>query len=1185
MSFVHLHNHTEYSLLDGANRIPDLVARTRDLGMDALAITDHGVMFGVMEFYLTCTEMGVRPIIGMEAYVAPNGHLKKSGREENETYHQLLLAKDIEGYRNLCKLATIAAIEGYYYKPRIDHDLLRQYSKGLIGTSTCLGSEICQQLLHGDYDRAQYLAGMYSEIFGPGNYFIELQDHRLPEQARIREPLLKIARELKLPTVATNDAHYLCRHDHDAHDVLLCIQTGKLLKDEGRMRFGTREFYIKSEQEMSELFRDVPEALENTAMVADMCRVELGKQRANMPDPDVPEGMSPREYLRHLATEALGKKLVNPDERALQRLDYELGVIEETGFESYFLLVREFAEYTRSKNIYFGVRGSAAGSLVSYLIGITDVDPIEYGLTFERFLNPERVSMPDIDMDFEDARRDELIKYVTDKYGTEHVAQIITFGTLGAKAAIKDCGRVMGYSPQETDRICRTIPNAPGMTLQNALEASPEFRELVQNESKVRQLVDVARSVEGMARHTGVHAAGIVISKEPLVDHIPLFRGTDGQRVTAFEMSILEKIGLLKMDFLGLSNLTVLSKTVAHLRARYGDRLGDKVSRPKGDKATKDALADPRLRSYIETILSQGINAIPLDDKKTYDMLSRGDTVGVFQLESGGMRRYIVELRPQSVRELAAMVALYRPGPMDHIPQFIHTKFGRQKAVYLDERMRPILEETYGVIVYQDQVMQLVQALAGFTLGKADVLRRAMGKKIKTVMDSMRVEFVQGCEANQVDKKVAEEVWELLVPFARYAFNKAHAVCYTILAYQTAFLKANFPTEYMASLLSVYRTKEERVVAFIEECRRQKIAVLKPDINRSEVDFSLEGTAIRFGLAAIKGVGDGFVEALLGERRDRGPFAHLFEFAERMRPHGLNRTSLEALVKAGAFDSIDANRRKLLDVVDGALAFADQAQKSRRAGQESLFGEAGGQDFLEPYPDIPEVEPWSRAENLAFEKEVMGIYVSDHPLRGYERAVQTLATHPCVSVHESEDNTRVKLAGVIAGIRYLTSKRDGQRRAYVTLEDFSGQVQVVAFPKTLAKFEPELVRDRVVTISGTVTHFERQNGEKLVEVRMEDIAPVDPNLCMDIRADGARGPMVKLVLDRATERQIGLLIQAVKSHPGAYEAVIQVQPEDQFLPIYLPCLVDPKNGFAKAVQEAVPGAKVEILSSADEDEG
>ncbi|HVL39360.1 MAG TPA: DNA polymerase III subunit alpha, partial [Fimbriimonadaceae bacterium] len=946
-SFAHLHNHTEYSLLDGANRIPDMVARAAELGMDSLAITDHGVMFGVMEFYMECVKAGVKPILGMEAYVAPNGYQKKSGREENETYHLLLLAKDLEGYRNLCKLATIAALEGYYYKPRIDHDLLRAHSTGLIGTSACLGSEVCQALLKGKYDQAQYLSGMYAEIFGEGNFFIELQDHRLKEQAQIRPELLQIARELKLPTLATNDAHYLCKTDHKPHDVLLCIQTGSLVDDAKRMRFETEEFYLKSPEEMAELFPDVPEALENSLRIAEMCNVELGKQRAPMPDPDLPEGETPTSFLRKVATEQLEKRIRNVDERALERLNYELDVIEKTGFESYFLLVREFANFTRESGIYFGVRGSAAGSLVSYCLGITDIDPLEYDLTFERFLNIERIAMPDIDMDFEDARRDEVIRYVTEKYGKDHVAQIVTFGTLGAKAAIKDCGRVQGYSPQETDKICKTIPNLPNMTIKRALKESAEFRGLYENDPRTRDLVEIAKSVEGISRHSGVHAAGVVISKDPLMEHIPLYRGNDEQPITAFEMGILEKIGLLKMDFLGLSNLTVLAKAVENIKTVHG--------------------------------LEVDVSKLPLDDSKTYEMLGRGDTVGVFQLESGGMTRYVAQLKPESVRELAAMVALYRPGPMEHIPRFIDNKFGRAKPEFLDERMRPILEETYGIIVYQDQVLKLVQALGGFTLGKADILRRAMGKKDAKAMASMQGEFKAGCTERGISEEVADKVWDMLLPFAGYAFNKAHAVCYAMIAYQTAWLKANYPVEYMAALLAVYRSKEDRVTAFIEECRRQKIQVLQPDVNESLVDFSIELTgsagvspakgaaretpalpvkaSIRFGLAAIKGVGEGIVESIIQDRKAEGPYRHLFEFAERTKPFWLNRTALEALVKAGALDSIDPNRKKLLAMVDAAISFADSSNRSRLAGQDSLFGGDSPENNMPSYPQLPDEEP------------------------------------------------------------------------------------------------------------------------------------------------------------------------------------------------------------------------------------
>lgn len=1188
MSFVHLHNHTEYSLLDGANRIPEMVSRCKELGMEALAISDHGVMFGVMEFSMECQKQGVKPIIGVEAYVAPNGHQKKDGKEENETFHLLLLAKDLEGYRNLCKLSTIAALSGYYYKPRIDHDLLRQYSKGLIGTSTCLGSEINQELLRGNYDKAQYLAGMYSEIFGEGNYFIELQDHGLPEQKQTNEGLLKIAKELKLPLICTNDAHYLCRTDATPHDVLLCIQTGSLVADAKRMKFQTEEFYLKSPEEMRGLFPGHDEAIENTLRVAEMCNVELGKQHAHMPDPDLPEGETPVSYLRKLSRENLAKRVRNADENALQRLDYELDVIEKTGFASYFLLVKEFAQFTRDQGIYFGVRGSAAGSLVSYCLGITDIDPLEYDLTFERFLNIERISMPDVDMDFEDARRDEVIKWVTEKYGSDHVAQIVTFGTLGAKAAIKDCGRVQGYTPQDTDRICKTIPNLPGMTIDKALKESAEFRQMVEGEPRVKALVDIAKSVEGISRHCGVHAAGVVISKEPLVDHIPLYRGNEGQAITAFEMGILEKIGLLKMDFLGLSNLTVLARAVDHIK---------------------------RLRGIDIDILK-----IPLDDQLTFDLLGRGETVGVFQLESGGMTRYVKELKPQSVRELAAMVALYRPGPMEHIPRFIDTKFGRVQAEYVDERMRPILEETYGIIVYQDQVLKLVQALAGFTLGKADVLRRAMGKKDKKAMDQMQAEFMKGTAEHGISKEVANKIWELLLPFAGYAFNKAHSVCYAMLAYQTAYLKANYPVEYMAALMAAYRSKEERVVSCIEECRRMKIPVLMPDVNASDMDFSIAGyratedqeirsaglntqdsrlvkekkqktqdklASIRFGLAAIKGVGEGCAEAIINERHENGPYTHLFEFAQRTKPCGVNRTALEALIKAGALDSIDKNRRKLLNVLEGALQFAELTLKDRLAGQVSLFGGDEADSGMPSYPMLPDCEPFDRREILAMEKEVMGIYVSDHPLRGYEALLHRSASNTCVSVAEMEEGKSVKLAGVIASIRTTITKSRGEKMATMVLEDFSGQAGVTVFPATYSKFQEFLSKDSVVKVSGVVMHRERpgNGGEKTIEIRMEDISPLEPVLDLNAHRSSDSPGVVLIEVYKATKSQLEKLADVLRQHRGEYEVQLQIMPAEDNPPLPLSFTVQPSAIFKQSVEKALSHAKVEVFGVDVEETG
>lgn len=1129
--------------------------------MTSLAISDHGVMFGVMEFYLECKKADIKPILGVEAYVAPQGIGQKKGDGEKNAYHLLLLARNIEGYRNLCKLSTIAALEGYYYKPRVDHEILRAHSKGVIATSACLGSEVCQELLRGNYKQAKYIAGMYAEMFGEDNFFIELQDHRLPEQARITPDLVNIARELKLPLLATNDAHYLCKGDAKPHDVLLCIQTGSLVADEKRFKFGTDEFYLKSKEEMSVLFQEWPEALENTSWIAERCNVELDKRRAPMPEPQVPEGIDSFDYLRSLAQKGLQDRMKVP-EASLNRLEYELQVIEKTGFGDYFLLVREFAQEARRKGIQFGVRGSAAGSLVSYCVGITDVDPIEYGLTFERFLNPERISMPDVDMDFEDARRDEIIQYVTERFGRDRVAQIVTFGTLGAKAAIKDCGRVQGYSPQETDRLTKTIPTLPGWNLKKAYDEISEFHQMVDADPRISDLFETAKSVEGIARNSGVHAAGVVISRDPLVDYIPLYRGNDGQAITAFEMGILEKIGMLKMDFLGLSNLTVLARCV------------ENIWKVKG--------------------LDVDIKTIPEDDAKTFDMLARGETIGVFQLEGGGMTRWVQQLRPSTIRELAAMIALYRPGPMEHIPRFIDTKFGRQKPEYLDARMKPILEETYGIIVYQDQVMQLVQAIAGFTLGKADVLRRAMGKKDAKAMASMKVEFTDGTKAAGISNEVAEQVWQLLLPFAGYAFNKAHAVCYAILSYQTGYLKANFPVEYMAALMSVYLSKEDRVISCIEECRRQKIPVLPADINASMGDFNIESLdakgpmaanskgkrstathGIRFGLIAIKGVGEGIVEAIVQDRNANDPYRHLYEFCERTKPFGMNRTALEALIRAGAMDSIDPNRKKLLNYVDGALQFAEQQNRQRLAGQADLFGGGDSGPNRTAYPPLPECEMASRGENLAMEKEVMGVYVSDHPLRGHERTISQNSTFTCAAALELDDGAPVKLAGVLAKVKPIVTRNGGKKMASVVLEDFSGQIGAIAFSAVFEKLRDVLVKDTVVQMSGYVIHQEMR-GEKSVEVRIEDIKPLEESLLV-LEAHSTAPGTVVIKIWRATERQMYMLRKLIDEHPGDYEVKIRLMPDGECEPFSITKHVNPTNILLESVQNILTRCEVELV--------
>ncbi|MDX2066530.1 MAG: DNA polymerase III subunit alpha [Fimbriimonadaceae bacterium] len=1145
--FCHLHNHTEYSLLDGANRIPDLVARAKQLGMPALAITDHGAMFGAVEFYNECKSQGIKPILGVEAYVAPQGIHQKKGDGEKSSYHMVLLAKNLEGYRNLCHLTSIAALQGFYHKPRIDHDLIRQYSGGLIATSACMSSEICVAILNGRLDEANYLAGMYKEIFGDGNFYIELMDHGLPRQAELNEKLAVIAQQNGLPMVVTNDAHYLCQEHHDPHDTLLCIQTGKLKNNPDRMRFERNEWYLKTQAEMAALFPDHGEALENTMRIAEQCQVELEKRSAPMPTPEVPDGMDSFAYLTQLAEQGLREKAKDP-EASLERLQYELDVIKTTGFGDYFLIVREFAQEAKRKGIYHGVRGSAAGSMVSYCIGITDVDPVEYGLTFERFLNPERVSMPDVDMDFEDARRDEIVQYVVDRFGSDRVAQIITFGTLGAKAAIKDCGRVLGYEPRETERLTKMIPQIPGMTLSKAYKEIAEFRATVDGEVRSRELYEKALQIEGFRRNSGVHAAGLVISQEPLMDYIPLTRGNDGQVVTAYEMGILEKLKMLKVDFLGLSNLTVIARCVANVAQTRGETI------------------DP-------LTLEDG-------DPEAYAILARGETVGIFQMESAGMTRWVMQLKPQNVRELAAMIALYRPGPMDHIPQYIATKRGKQAPDILHPLMEPVLRETYGVIVYQDQVMQIVQAVAGFTLGKADVLRRAMGKKSASALASLKPEFYSGAKERGVSEEVAERIWQRLEPFAGYAFNKAHAVCYSILSYRTAYLKAHYPTEYMAALLSAFLSNESKVTTFIEECRRMKIAVVQPDINRSQGDFSVEagkkGNAIRFGLVAIKGVGESLVQGILKEREENGPFTHLYEFAERTKGLGMNRTALDALIKAGAFDSIDKNRKRLLDHLEGALHFGDIRLRERLNGQESLFGGGGEESSAQvTYPDLPHVEPPGRTDILRWEKDVMGLYISDHPLRGMERTLRAATDHTCLSAQDAADGTGVRLAGVIAKLAVRTTKKDGKKMASLVLEDFSGQIACTAFPAAYQKFEKVLVKDAVVVIDGAITYPDRP-GDRTIELRVDRVTALDPVAQVDGATNDATG-FIRIQVQRATQRQIRQLRELLESAPGEFPCEVEIMQGDFSIPIPFPFAVDPSPDLVQSIQRNLAKSRVEVI--------
>ncbi|CUU02140.1 DNA polymerase-3 subunit alpha [Armatimonadetes bacterium GBS] len=1162
--FVHLHLHTEYSLLDGATRIPELVRRVAEYEMPAVALTDHGVLYGAIDFYNECQEAGIKPIIGCELYVAPRSIDQRTKQDQN-SFHLLTLAKDETGYRNLLKLSTIAHLEGFYYKPRVDKTILRQYAEGLIATSSCLAGEIPQALLQGDYERARQLTQEYIEIFGHENFYIELQDHGLAEQKRVNEGLLKLAQEFKLPLLVTNDAHYLTREDAEIHDVLLCVQTNTHIGDPKRLRFETQEFYVKSPQEMATLFRDHPEALANTLVVADRCNLKLEFGRVQLPTPDLPPGKTAIEHLRDLAYEALPKLVPNYNETHLQRLEYELSVIDQTGFAPYFLIVRDFAQFARQQGIYFGVRGSAAGSFVSFCIGITDIDPIEYDLTFERFLNPERVQMPDIDMDFEDARRDLVIQYVRQKYGEERVAQIITFGTLAAKAALRDVGRALNYPPAQIDRLAKMLPTAPGMTIDKALQTIPEFKREYEQDPQVRRLVDTARRLEGITRNASVHAAGVVISKDPLVEHVPLARSADGEPVTQYHMGALEKIGLLKMDFLGLSNLSVLAQTVENIRRTTGQTID--------------------------------VRNLPLDDAKTYEMLGRGETTGVFQLESTGMRRNIQQLKPQNVRELAAMVALYRPGPMDHIPTYINRKHGREPIEYPHPLLEPILKETYGVIVYQDQVLKIVQALAGFSLGKADILRRAMGKKKPEEMKRMRAEFVEGAAQNGIDEQEANRLFDLIEPFAGYAFNKAHAVCYAHVAYQTAYLKANYPVEYMAALMAVYKDKTDKIANFIDECHTLGITVLPPDINRSDLGFTLEPIqeaatpsrtrrkqrqatpqyrhAIRFGLGAIKGVGEAAVEAILKERNENGPFEDVFDFMARLYDTGsVNRSTLEALIQAGAFESLHPNRAQLVKGLDQILQYAQSVARARSAGQNSLFD--GGATEPEPAimkPILPPVSDLPTPEKLALERELLGVYLSDHPVRPYARALRGRTT-PIAQALEAEPGATLTLGGILSSVRVITTKNKGSRMASLVLEDMTGSIPITVFPQTYEQYRELIQKDKVVLVRGKIQSrdFRGKNGngegDGAVEFRAEAFEPApEPDQVQE-------APTVEIILERCPKDALHWLKSLFQQYTGEGVVRFCIPLGGRLQRLETPHRVQVNESFLRALLQILPHAKV-----------
>mgnify|MGYP002749476737 FL=1 len=1066
MAFAHLHVHTEYSLLDGSNKIKEYVEKIKALGMTAGAITDHGVMYGVIDFYKAAREAGINPVLGCEVYVAPGSRLdREMVHGEDRYYHLVLLAENNTGYSNLMKIVSKGFVEGYYYKPRVDMEVLEKYHEGIIALSACLAGEVQRNLVRGMYEEAKEVVYRYERCFGKGNFFLELQDHGIPEQKLVNQQLLRMSQETGIELVATNDVHYTNAEDAEPHDILLCLQTGKKLADEDRMRYEGGQYYVKSEEEMKSLFPYALQALENTQKIADRCHVEIEFGHTKVPHFEVPEGYDSWTYLNKLCHEGLDKRYGADAPKYLQKLDDELAVIKNMGYVDYFLIVWDFIHYAREHDIMVGPgRGSAAGSLVSYTTGITDIDPVRYNLIFERFLNPERVSMPDIDVDFCFERRQEVIDYVVEKYGKDCVTQIVTFGTLAARGVIRDVGRVMDLPYNFVDTIAKAIPNELGITIDKALLMNPELRGMYESDESVKKLIDMSRRLEGLPRHTSMHAAGVVISQKPMDEYVPLSRASDGTITTQFTMTTIEELGLLKMDFLGLRTLTVIQNAV---------RLAEKSSGKKID-----------------------MNAIDYNDKKVLDSLGTGKTDGVFQLESAGMKNFMKELKPQSLEDVIAGISLYRPGPMDFIPAYIKGKDHPESITYDCPELEPILAPTYGCIVYQEQVMQIVRDLAGYTWGRSDLVRRAMSKKKGKVMEQERKNFVYGnpeenvpgCIARGIDEKVANKIYDNMIDFAKYAFNKSHAAAYAVVAYQTAYLKYYYPVEFMAALMTSVLDNTSKVSEYIYTCRQMGIAILPPDINEGEGGFSVSGQAIRYGLSAIKSIGRPVIDAIVEERKIRGPFTTLKDFITRLSGREVNKRTIENFIKAGALDGLEGNRRQKMMIYGSLLDALNQEKKTTMAGQMTLFDIAPEEDKAEYEIKLPNVEEYDKEVLLGFEKEVLGIYISGHPLEEYmERLKKNTNAVTTDFVLDEEtgtlkvsDGAKVRIGGMITDkvIKYTKSNK---AMAFITLEDLVGTVEIIIFPKDYERYAKYLENDAKVFVEGRVTAEEDRNGKLICE--------------------------------------------------------------------------------------------------------
>ena len=1076
MAFTHLHTHTEYSLLDGSNKIKEYVKRVKELGMDSAAITDHGVMYGVIDFYKECRAQGIHPVIGCEVYVAPGSRFDREAKGGEDRYHHLiLLAENNTGYANLCKIVSRGFTEGFYYRPRVDKEILRKYHEGIICASACLAGEVPGLIVKGMLEDAKDKILEYDDIFGHGNYFLELQDHGIPEQQTVNSALLRFASELDIPLIATNDIHYTYENDAESHDILLCIQTGKRVSDEDRMRYEGGQFYVKSEEQMLELFKYAPEAIENTHKIAERCNVEIEFGHTKLPHFDVPEGYTPYSYLEHLCNEGLDERYFSGQieseskegELLRARLTYELSVIRRMGYVDYFLIVWDFINYAREHGIPVGPgRGSAAGSIVAYCLHITNIDPIRYQLLFERFLNPERVSMPDIDIDFCFERRQEVIDYVGRKYGQEKVVQIVTFGTLAAKGVIKDVGRALDLPYAYTDSISKMIPNELNITIDRALELNKELRNKYDTEEQLHYLIDICKKLEGLPRHTSMHAAGVVICPEAADEFVPLSRGSDGSVTTQFTMTTLEELGLLKMDFLGLRTLTVIKKAIDNIRENTGTQLD--------------------------------MDQLDYDDKAVFDLIGTGHTEGIFQLESAGMRSFMKELKPHSLEDVIAGISLYRPGPMDFIPKYIQGKNNSDSVTYATPELEHILAPTYGCIVYQEQVMQIVRDLAGYSMGEADNIRRAMSKKKQYVIDEGRKDFVTGnaeksivgCVANGIDEKIADSIYDSMTDFAKYAFNKSHAACYAVVAYQTAYLKKYYPVEFMAALMTSVIDNTGKVSEYILTCRLMGIDILPPDVNEGNAGFTVSGRSIRYALNAIKGAGYNVINSIVEERKAGGRYKNLEDFISRNASGEINKRVIENFIKAGAFDSFGGTRKQYMSIYPTAMDRIVGERKNNVAGQISLFDLADEDDKADFDIKLPDVGEYTKELKLAFEKEVLGIYVSGHPLEEYEGFLARNTTNKTIDLYYSEENgpdgMRVKdgefvtLGGIITdkSVKYT---KNNQAMAFVTLEDLAGTTECIVFPKTYEKCSSVIDIDGKVIVRGRVSASDEENGKLIAE--------------------------------------------------------------------------------------------------------